>query len=317
MIQIKDVTKVYRASTAVDRISLEIKEGEIFGLVGPNGAGKTTLILMLSTLLEPTSGTAIIGGKDVLKKPHLVKKDIGILFQETSLDGKLTGRENLDIHAVLHDVPKNMRLERVDEMLDFVGLKEWGSVPVKRYSGGMKRRLEIARSLLHRPKILLLDEPTLGLDPTAREVIWQYIKKLENMTIMVATNYIEEAERLCDRIAIIDLGKVVALGSSDELKASLKMDLARIKAKSLNKIEIVLKGLPYVDDIKIDGSEIVFVVEENRRSDLLSVMTSYDLDSFEIHKPTLRDVFMRKTGRSIDVPMARDLRKRGLRRRRR
>ncbi|MFQ5800113.1 MAG: ATP-binding cassette domain-containing protein [Candidatus Hydrothermarchaeales archaeon] len=317
MIEIKELTKVYRDTTAVDAVNLEIKEGEVFAFLGPNGAGKTTVILMLSTLLEPTSGTGIVNGHDVLKEPHLVKRDVGILFQDTSLDDRLTGYENLEIQAVLYDVPKNKRNVRVDEMLDFVGLAEWARVPVERYSGGMRRRLEIARCLMHRPKVLLLDEPTLGLDPNAREVIWRHIKGLRDMTIVITTNYIEEAEMLSDRIAIIDSGRVVALGSPEELKSSLKMDLGHITTKAPEKLKSALAALPYVGNIKIDGSKIVFTIKEGKRKDLLDTMASYDLDSIEVRRPSLSDVFLQHTGKSIDVPMERPARRRGLGRRRR
>ncbi len=317
MIEIKDLTKVYRDTIAVDHFSLDIKEGEVFGLLGPNGAGKTTLILMLSTLLEPTSGTAAINKNDILESSQPVKRDIGIIFQDICLDEMLTGHENLEIQAVLHDMPKKERVKKVEEMLDFVGLNEWAQEPVGRYSGGMKKRLEIARSLIHNPRILLLDEPTLGLDPTAREVIWTRIEKLEDLTIVIATNYIEEAEALCDRLAIMDRGRVVALGSADELKSSLKMEMAHIRTTSPQEIKSVLEGLPYVDNVKIDGSEIDFTIEENRRKDLLDAMASFDLESIEVRRATLSDVFKQHTGRSIDVPLERTARRRGLGRRRR
>jgi ABC-2 type transport system ATP-binding protein len=316
MIKIKEITKKYRDATAVDHINLEIKEKEVFAFLGPNGAGKTTIILILSTLLEPTSGTASINGHDILKESEQAKREIGILYQDTSLDDRLTGKENLEIQAVLYDVPKNERAERVGEMLNFIGLTDWASVPVGRYSGGMKRRLEIARCLMHKPQVLLLDEPTLGLDPNARRVIWKYIKKLENITIVITTNYIEEAEMLSDRIAIIYAGREVALGTPEELKSSLKIDIGHITTKIPEKLESALVGLSYVDNIKIDGSKIIFTIKEGKRKDLLDTMSSYDLESIEVRRPTLSDVFLQHTGKSIDVPMERPKRKRGLRRRR-
>jgi ABC-2 type transport system ATP-binding protein len=301
MIEINGLTKVYRETTAVDHIKLEIKEGEFFGVLGPNGAGKTTIIMMLSTLLAPSSGTATINGHDVSRDPDLVKRDIGILFQDASLDERLSGHENLEIQAVLYDVPKNERRDRIEEMLDFVGLSKWSHVPVERYSGGMKRRLEIARSLIHKPKVLLLDEPTLGLDPSARDAVWRHIEKLEDMTRIIATNYIEEADRLCDRIGIIDNGKVVAVGAPEELKSSLEIDLGQIMTKTPEKVKTVLEALPYVEDIRIDGTKVVFSLRKGKRKDLLDTMAEYDLESIEVHKATLSDVFFQYTGKSIDV----------------
>src|SRR3990172_9019297 len=225
MIEIKGLTKVYKETVAVKEVTLEIKEGEVFGLLGPNGAGKTTLLLMVSTLVDHTSGTIEVNGRDAAKNPTLVKKDIGILFQDPSVDDRLTAYENLEIQAVLYDVPKKEREKRIEGMLLFVGLSEWSHVSVERYSGGMKRRLEIARCLLHQPKVLLLDEPTLGLDPTAREAVWNRIEGLEKMTVLLATNYIEEADRLCDRIAVMDAGKIVSVGSPEELKSAIEEDI--------------------------------------------------------------------------------------------
>jgi ABC-2 type transport system ATP-binding protein len=302
MIEIRDLTKKYNGFVAVDSLDLEIQEGEKFGFLGPNGAGKTTILSMLSTLLEPTSGTALLNKYDIQSESKFIKRDIGVLFQETSLDERLTGRENLEIQAVLYDIPKSSRQKKVGGMLDFVGLRNWADTPVQRYSGGMKRRLEIGRCLLHKPLILLLDEPTLGLDPAAREVIWRQIETLEE-TVVIATNYIEEAERLCDRIAILDSGKVVALGAPGELKASFEKDIAHITAKKPATIEQVLRSLPYVENIKIDGAKIILYLEKGKRKNFLELMGGYDLDSIEIRKPDLNDVFLAYTGKSIEVPV--------------
>jgi ABC-2 type transport system ATP-binding protein len=315
MIHIKDLTKVYRETTAVDHVDLNIKRGEVFGFLGPNGAGKTTIILILSTLLEPTSGNASINGNDVKKNPQLVKRDIGVLFQEPSHDDRLTGYENLEIQAILYDVSKEQRRGRIIEMLDFVGLKEWANTPVERYSGGMKRRLEIARCLIHKPKVLLFDEPTLGLDPNARERVWKHIEELKNITVLVATNYIEEAEALCDRLAIIDSGKIVAVGAPDALKSSLKRELAQIKVKDTEKLKLKLKKLPFVEKIRVDGQKINFTIKGNKRRKLLDALARFDLDSFEIRKPTLSDVFFEYTGKSIEVPIKPSQKRRGLGRR--
>jgi ABC-2 type transport system ATP-binding protein len=315
MIHIKDLTKVYRETTAVDHVDLNIKRGEVFGFLGPNGAGKTTIILILSTLLEPTSGTTSINGNDVKKNPQLVKRDIGVLFQEPSHDDRLTGYENLEIQAILYDVSKEQRRGRIIEMLDFVGLKEWANTPVERYSGGMKRRLEIARCLIHKPKVLLFDEPTLGLDPNARERVWKHIEELKNITVLVATNYIEEAEALCDRLAIIDSGKIVAVGAPDALKSSLKRELAQIKVKDTEKLKLKLKKLPFVEKIRVDGQKINLTIKGNKRRKLLDALARFDLDSFEIRKPTLSDVFFEYTGKSIEVPIKPSQKRRGLGRR--
>jgi ABC-2 type transport system ATP-binding protein len=316
MIEIKDLSKAYGETMAVNRFTLNINDGEVFGLLGPNGAGKTTIILMLSTLLEPTSGSASINGADLINTPQLVKREIGILFQEPSLDDRLTGRENLEIQAVLYDLPKEQRNSRITEMMDFVGLSDWADVTVERYSGGMKRRLEIARCLIHRPNVLLLDEATLGLDPSARKVVWKYIQKLDNVTVVLATNYIEEAETLCNRIGIIESGKVVAVGSPDELKSSLKIDLCKISAKKPEKIKSLLEDMSFVNNLRLEDSKILFSLEEGKRKKLLDALDGLDLDSIEVHKPTLSDVFFQYTGKSIDLGMNAPVKGRGLGKRR-
>ncbi|RMF89773.1 MAG: ATP-binding cassette domain-containing protein [Methanobacteriota archaeon] len=304
MIEIKELTKVYRDAPALDRVSLKIEEGELFSFLGPNGAGKTTLMLILSTLLRPTSGTAFVDGHDVLREPERVKREVGVLFQETSLDGRLTGRENLEVQAVLYDVPKEERRERIDEMLDFVGLLDWADEPVERYSGGMQRRLEIARALIHRPRILLLDEPTLGLDPKAREAVWTHIKRLEEMTTVLTTNYIEEAEALSQRVAIMDTGRIVALGPPEELKASLGRDVAHVTCSDPEGLRDLLSGLGYVGDVQVDGRRLSFTIEAGRRKELLEALSDYELESMEVRGPTLSDVFRSHTGRSIHVPFS-------------
>jgi ABC-2 type transport system ATP-binding protein len=312
MIAIKELTKVYKETNAVDHITLEISDGEVLGLLGPNGAGKTTLILMLSTLLEPTSGKAIVNGIDIKKSPQYVKRNIGIMFQETSLDERLTGYENLEMQAALYDMPKSKRAERIEEMLDFVGLIEWSTVEVARYSGGMKRRLEIARCLIHKPKVLLLDEPTLGLDPKARETVWRYLERFKGLTVVLATNYIEEAESLCHRIAIINSGRVVAIGTPDELKSSLKRDQCKITTKYPETITPILEELPYVNNLRATDSKISFTIKKGKRKEFLAKMAGYELDSIEVHKPTLNDAFFQHTGRSIEIGLDRPTNGRGL-----
>lgn len=222
MIKITNLVKKFNDITAVDNISLEIPKGEIFAFLGPNGAGKTTTIKMLTTLLQPTSGEIQINGYDPIKDPNEARRSFGIVFQDQSLDDELTAWENMEFHGVIYDVPKKLRRERTDSLLKFVDLLDRKNDLVKEFSGGMKRRLEIARGLLHHPKILFLDEPTLGLDPQTRNHMWQYIKELnknEGTTIFFTTHYMEEAERIAQRIAIIDHGQIIAIGTAQELKA--------------------------------------------------------------------------------------------------
>lgn len=221
IIEVRDLVKKYHELAAVDGVTFGVKKGEIFALLGPNGAGKTTTIKILTTLTHPTSGFIRINGNDPLNAESEVRRSLGIIFQDPSLDDQLTAYENLDFHGVLYKVPKDLRQKRIKELLEFVELWERRNELVKNYSGGMRRRLEIARGLLHHPKILFLDEPTLGLDPQTRTHIWDYIKKLnkqEKVTIFFTTHYMEEAEKVAGRIAVIDHGKIVAQGTLLELK---------------------------------------------------------------------------------------------------
>ncbi len=222
IIQVENLTRKFGDFTAVDDISFKVKQGEIFAFLGPNGAGKTTTIKMLTTLLKPTSGAMNINGFDAAAKKNETRKSFGIVFQDPSLDDDLTAYENMEYHGVLYNVPKDVRKKRTEEMLKFVGLWDRRKELVKNFSGGMKRRLEIARGLLHHPKIFFLDEPTLGLDPQTRNHIWDYIKKLnkdEGTTIFFTTHYMEEAAKVSSVIAVIDGGKIIAQGTVDELKA--------------------------------------------------------------------------------------------------
>lgn len=221
IIEVKNLTKKFGDIVAVDDISFSVKEGEIFAFLGPNGAGKSTTIKILTTLLSPTTGEVLINGNDPVVNPDLVRRSFGIVFQDTSLDDELTAWENMEFHGVLYDVPKKLRRERIEQLLKFVELWDRKDSLVKEFSGGMKRRLEIARGLLHHPKIIFLDEPTLGLDPQTRNHMWEYLKDLnkkEGTTIFFTTHYMEEADRIAERIAIIDHGKIIALGTSAELK---------------------------------------------------------------------------------------------------
>jgi len=225
MIKVENLTKKFGDFTAVDNVSFSVNKGEIFAFLGPNGAGKTTTIRMLTTLLKPTSGRILINGSDPVREQNDVRRSFGIVFQDPSLDDELTAQENMEFHGVLYDVPKDIRRKRIEELLKFVELWDRKNELVKNFSGGMKRRLEVARGLVHHPKILFLDEPTLGLDPQTRSHIWNYIKNLnkeERMTVFFTTHYMEEADKVAQKIAIIDHGKIIVQGTPEELKQQTK-----------------------------------------------------------------------------------------------
>jgi ABC-2 type transport system ATP-binding protein len=221
IIEAQDLVKEFHGVVAVNRISFAVDEGVIFGFLGPNGAGKTTTIKLLTTMLAPTSGRLRVAGHDPVTQPRLVRRCFGIVFQDPSLDEELTAYENMELHGVLYDLPRAVRRERVEGLLRMVGLWERRDDYVKRFSGGMKRRLEIARALQHRPRILFLDEPTSGLDPQTRNQIWDFIRGLsrdETVTVFFSTHYMEEAERVADEIVVIDHGKIIARGTAEALK---------------------------------------------------------------------------------------------------
>lgn len=227
IISVEKLTKTFNGLTAVDEISFSVNKGEIFAFLGPNGAGKSTTIKMLTTLLNPTSGKILVDGNDPTKNKDEVRCSFGIVFQDPSLDDELTAYENLEFHGVLYDIPTKLRKERIEELLKFVELWDRSGSLVKTFSGGMKRRLEIARGLLHHPKIFFLDEPTLGLDPQTRNHIWSYIQNLnkkEGITVFFTTHYMEEADRVAQRVAVIDHGKIVAQGTPSGLKAQTKKE---------------------------------------------------------------------------------------------
>ena len=300
IIDIKDLTKVYEKHTVVDHLNLQIQQGEIFGLLGPNGAGKTTTLLMLTTLKPASSGTALINGFDISKRPDKVRKSIGIVFQEPSTDDILTGYENLKLHGWLYDIPEDELKERITEVLKLVHLTDRRNDRVKKYSGGMRRRLELARGLMHYPKVLFLDEPTLGLDPQSREGLWEYIERLareKHMTIILTTHYMDEADRLCDRIGIIDNGKIVILGTPKELKATLGGDIVRLRAKNLDQAR--LKALPYVKQVQSCDGELCLTVEDasSHLQEILSIVGK--IESVEVRIPTLDDVFLHYTGKAL------------------
>ncbi|HLY60693.1 MAG TPA: ATP-binding cassette domain-containing protein [Terriglobia bacterium] len=227
MIRVQNLVKKFGEFTAVDNISFEVSQGEIFAFLGPNGAGKTTTIKMLTTLLKPTGGSVELDGLDPQKQQNEARRRFGIVFQDPSLEWEMTAYENMEIHGVLYHVPRKLRVERTEQLLKLFELWERRNDPVKRFSGGMKRRLEIARGFLHTPKILFLDEPTLGLDPQSRNQLWTHVKNLnekEGVTVFLTTHYMDEADRVAHRIAIIDHGKLVAQGTSAQLKEQTKTD---------------------------------------------------------------------------------------------
>lgn len=300
IIELHNITKKYKKITAVDNLSLTIKKGEIFGLLGPNGAGKTTTLLMLTTLRKPTSGSAYVNGFDIVKNPGDVRKSIGIVFQDPSSDDILTGYENLKLHGMLYGMDPILRESRIKEVLKLVGLTDRKDDLVKYYSGGMRRRLELARGLMHHPKVLFLDEPTLGLDPQSREQIWEYIKKLakeENISIVITTHYMDEADLLCNRIAIIDYGRIVALGSPEELKKVVGGDVVTLKttAKDITKI----KKLKFVKKARKTNGIITLTVSDASEHLPKILRTIGKVESVEVHSPTLNDVFLHYTGRKI------------------
>jgi len=306
-IRVEGLTKQFDGFTAVDQISFSVPNGELFGLLGPNGAGKTTTINMLSTLLKPTSGFAEVAGFEVGRSRDAVRKSIGVVFQETALDGKLTGRENLDFHAMMYGLAKNERKLRLAEVLELVELTEKAGILVENYSGGMKRRLEIARGLIHRPKVLFLDEPTLGLDAQTRRHIWDYIKKLNReggVTIILTTHYMEEADYLCHRTAIMDHGKFVALGSPSGLKDVLGGDVVSMEFDGVFDTYLdELRNLDWIKRIKQHDGSLSLTMEkgERRIPELINLAQKVGVvvDCVHLRKPSLEDVFLHYTGRTI------------------
>lgn len=304
-IHVENLTKKFYDFVAVDNISFDIQSGEIFGLLGPNGAGKTTTISMLSTMLKPTSGNATVNGRDVLKDEDGVRKSIGIVFQDQSLDEELTAYENMDFHGRLYRIPRPVREERISELLTLVELEERKDDLVKTFSGGMRRRLEIARGLLHRPKVLFLDEPTLGLDPQTRNHLWAYIEELNRemgITIILTTHYMDEADRLCDRIAIIDRGRIVAMDTSQNLKDTIGGDVITIQTPDPALISSKIAA-PWVDRIE-ERDGYVTVNLHNAEKHLSEIVTllnrnEIEITSISVRKPTLEDVFLYYTGKTI------------------
>ncbi|MFA4983070.1 MAG: ATP-binding cassette domain-containing protein [Candidatus Micrarchaeia archaeon] len=301
-IVIKNLSKHFKKLRAVDRISLEVVSGEVFALLGPNGAGKTTTISMLCGLLMPTSGSADVAGFDVSKDPISVRKMIGVVFQQPSVDDLLSGQENLEMHALLYGVPAERRKGRIADMLRLVGLTERKDSQVKEYSGGMRKRLEIARGILHWPKILFLDEPTVGLDPQTRAHIWQYIRKMsqrEGTTVVFTTHYLEEAEQFADRVAIIDHGKIIEVGTPKEMVASLGGDSVRLSSKNPKATLSQLRKMKFTTNVRMDGTAVIANISKPQQNLPRLLKTLSNVDSVEIHTASLNDVFIKYTGRAI------------------
>ena len=331
-IEVRGLTKRYRGSrsaaattaAAVDRVSFSVEAGEIFALLGPNGAGKTTVIKILTTLLKPTSGTARVAGFDVSKEKDSVRRSIGIVFQEPSLDWRLTGRENLDFHARIYGVGQDdqgdqggerrgsgkrrrVREERIEEVLKLVELEEKADEVVDKYSGGMKRRLEIARGFIHHPKVLFLDEPTLGLDTQTRRRIWEFIKELnarEGLTVVLTTHQMEEADYLCGRVGIIDRGRIISLDTPRNLKDLIGSDLVSLELEeNSGGYEEVFKRLDFVTEFREHDGFVTLKMERGdlRIPEILEAARQEGLEvrSVNLRKPSLEDVFLQFTGRRI------------------
>ncbi len=301
IVEVDHLVRHFGDLAAVDDISFQVHPGEIFGFLGPNGAGKTTTIKILCTLLPPTRGRAAIAGHDVVREPVRVRESIGIIFQDNSLDDRLTAEENLYIHALLYDLSRAELAERAPGLLEMVGLTERGQSLVRTFSGGMRRRLEIARGLLHRPKVLFLDEPTIGLDPQTRSSIWGHVRKLRDehgVTVFMTTHYLDEAEN-CDRIAIIDRGKIVALGTPEELKRRVGGDVIAVGTADPAQLAKQI-GERYALEAKAGEGEVRFQVQDGA-SFIPRLTTDFPgaISSVSVHRPALDDVFIQLTGRAI------------------
>jgi ABC-2 type transport system ATP-binding protein len=307
-VEVSGITKRYGPLTAVDNVSFYVLEGEIFGFLGPNGAGKTTLIRMLTTLLRPTQGNATVGCCDVVKEPEKVRRQIGVVPQAMTSDLDLTGYENMDIYGRFYGISSKERKERIKYILDMVGLTARAHDLVASYSGGMRRRLEVARVLVHQPKILFLDEPTIGLDPQSRRVVWDFLRKLiegDSMTVFLTTHYMEEAEALCNRVAIIDSGKIIAIGSPEELKSQIPgNDIISLTFENLSE-DIVdrIKALTFVHNINTEDNNLRIYVDNGSLNlpQLIDQVKSFGgkILSATVHEQSLEDVFIHYTGKTI------------------
>ncbi|KAB2954551.1 ATP-binding cassette domain-containing protein [Heliorestis acidaminivorans] len=301
ILHVEDIVKKYGDFQAVKGISFAVEKGEIFGFLGPNGAGKSTTIKILCTLLSLTSGKAVLNGFDVSKETLKVRQSIGLVFQDYSLDDRLTAEENLYFHGMLYNVPRELLRERMEQVLKMVDLIERKDDQVRKFSGGMKRRLEIARGLLHHPKVLFLDEPTIGLDPQTRRAIWNHVINLRDefgLTVFMTTHYMEEAEH-CDRIAIIDHGEIVALDSPVSLKAQVGGDIITVKTNQNEEIAKLIQER-YNLESKLEGEFLRLEVQDGS-SFVPQIVADFPgaILSIHVHEPTLDDVFLKLTGRAI------------------
>lgn len=309
-IETKSLTKVYGSGlTAVDNISFQVDEGEIFGFLGPNGAGKSTTIMILTTLLKPSSGNAYVAGFDVVSQAKKVRESIGYVQQDITVDEYLTGRENMLLQARLNHIPKNLIENRITELLELIELKDRQDEAVITYSGGMRKRLEIAGGLLHRPKILFLDEPTVGLDIQTRQKIWEYIKKIHNefhMSIFLTTHYMEEADRLCDRIGIMDYGKIQAIDKPSTMKQALGNEVIVFSIDDQSKKDVMISALKQTEFVKeVTSKEDKITVFSSKGAEVatmlfnLSSTLGTQIKSISITPPSLDDVFLSYTGREL------------------
>ncbi len=301
VIEVENLSKKFGQLTAVDGITFSVAEGGIFGFLGPNGAGKTTTINILCTLLLPTAGRASVNGYDVVKQRSLVQRSIGLVFQDPTVDEYLTAEQNLRFHAYAYGVPRDVREKRISDLFDLVELQDRRKSKVNTYSGGMKRRLEIARGLLHRPQVLFLDEPTLGLDPQTRRRIWEYIHTLrqqDNLTIFLTTHYMDEAEN-CDRISVIDNGQIIAMDTPDRLKDAVGGDVVTLQAENTEQAALELQER-YNLSAEVQDGVLSFSVPrgETFLPDFIRGFGSGVL-SISVRRPTLDDVFLKLTGHAI------------------
>ena len=313
-IETKQLTKAYGSLKAVDSLDIAVESREIFGLLGPNGAGKTTVISMLCTILKPTSGSATVNGFDIVREANKVRKSIGIVFQDPSIDDRLTGRENLFMHANLYGVPASEQKERISRILKLVELEDRADDLLRTYSGGMRRRLELGRGLIHYPKVLFLDEPTVGLDPQTRDHMWKYIKELKeahDITVVLTTHYMDEADRLSDRIAIMDNGKIVVSDSPPKLKETLEGDVITVRANNVQALsELVNKWLG-LNQTHIVDNALEITVRNGKavmpRIMELATQNKIYVESLLLREPNLEDVFLHYTGKTIRADTGKEL----------
>ncbi|NTV49773.1 MAG: ATP-binding cassette domain-containing protein [Geobacteraceae bacterium] len=300
----RSLTKSYGELTALDSFDLEVEHGSIFGLLGPNGAGKTTLIRILTTLMRQSSGDASIEGLDILRSGREIRSMIGVVSQENSLDRYLTARENLELHARLHGMEKKLYKRRIDDLLELMGLAGRQKDFPDTFSGGMQRRLVIARALVHQPQVLFLDEPTTGLDPQSRRAVWEYVRSLAgSMTIFLTTHYLEEAEQLCDRIAIMDHGRLIAIGSTQELKDRLSGATVyeiEFAGQDADHYAALLGAMPCVIDLKQVENKIAITLEcWECLSEIVTALNGVPVRRISLQERTLEDVFISLTGQKV------------------